>query len=100
VGVEKLKDKRQKGTKYNQEGFQDKGKGEAVEKKGRCPLSEGSVTGGKTQCGEGVGGVGAGGDTVKKGSTKCPHNHQRSQCKNSGGGRICEHNRIRNKCKD
>jgi hypothetical protein len=30
--IEMLKDKRQKETKHKQEGFQDKGKGDAVEK--------------------------------------------------------------------
>ena len=43
---EKLKDKRQQETKHKQEGFQRKGKGEAVEKR-KCPLSERAGTGGK-----------------------------------------------------
>ena len=47
-GGEKLKDKRQKETKHKREEFQDKGKGEAVEKRKR-PLSEGSGAAGKTQ---------------------------------------------------
>jgi hypothetical protein len=29
-----------------------------------------------------------------------PHNRQRSQCKECGGGSICEHNRVRSCCKD
>ena len=44
-------------TKHKQEGFQGKGKGEAVEKRKR-PLSEGAGTVGKTQGGERVGGRG------------------------------------------
>ena len=63
AGGEKLKDKRQKETKHKQEGFQGKGKEEAVENK------------------------------------KCPHNHQKSVCKNCGGSSICKHNRIRSGCK-
>ncbi len=47
-GGEKLKDKRQKETKHKREEFQDKGKGEAVEKRKR-PLSEGAGTARKTQ---------------------------------------------------
>jgi hypothetical protein len=35
TGVKKLKDKRQKETKHKEEGFQDKGKGETVEKRKR-----------------------------------------------------------------
>ncbi len=44
TGGEKLNDKRQKETKNKQEGFQGKGEGETVEKKRRCPLSEGAGT--------------------------------------------------------
>jgi hypothetical protein len=47
-GGEKLKDERQKETKHKREEFQDKGKGEAVEKRKR-PLSEGAGTARKTQ---------------------------------------------------
>jgi hypothetical protein len=43
TGGEKLKDKRQ--TKHKQEGFQDKGQEETVEKRKR-PLSEGAITAG------------------------------------------------------
>ena len=43
MGDEKRKHKRQKETKHKQEGFQDKGKEEVVEKR-RGPLSEGVVT--------------------------------------------------------
>jgi hypothetical protein len=31
---------------------------------------------------------------------KCPHNRQRSVCKDCGGASICEHNRQRSTCKD
>jgi hypothetical protein len=98
AGGEKLKDNRQKETKHKQEGFTGKGKGEAVEKRKR-PLSEGVGTAGKAQRGEEVGGAGAGGGAVKKARAKCPHNRQRSQCKECGGAGICEHNRERSKCK-
>ena len=50
-GGEKLKDKSQKETKHKQERFQDKGKGEVVEKRKR-PLSEGAGTAGKAQRGK------------------------------------------------
>ena len=39
-------------------------------------------------CVEQVGGTGAGGDTVKNGRAKCPHNHQRNQWKQCGGSVI------------
>jgi hypothetical protein len=32
-------------------------------------------------------------------STKCPHNRQRSKCKECGGASICQHLRIRSQCK-
>ncbi len=98
AGGKTLKDKRQKETKHKQEGFHGKGKKEAVEKRKRH-LSEGAGTAGKAQRGEGVGGAGAGGGAVKKGGGKCPHNRQRSHCKECGGVGICEHNRQRHKCK-
>ncbi len=66
VGDEKFKDKRQEETKHNQQGVQDKGKGESMEKRKR-PLSEGAGTAGKTQRGKGVDGTGKGGGAVKKG---------------------------------
>jgi hypothetical protein len=97
-GGEKLKDKKQKETKHKQEGFQGKGKEEAVEKRKR-PLAEGAGTAGKAQRGEGVGGAGAGGGAVKKGAAKCPHNRRKSRCKECGGVGICEHSRIRRQCK-
>jgi hypothetical protein len=97
-GGEKLEDKRQKETKRKQEGFQGKGKEEAVEKRKR-PLAEGAGTAGNAQRGEGVGGAGAGGGTVKKGAAKCPHNRRKSRCKECGGAGICEHSRIRRQCK-
>ena len=31
---------------------------------------------------------------------KCPHNRQKSRCKDCGGGSICEHNRRRSRCKE
>ncbi len=31
---------------------------------------------------------------------KCPHNRQRSRCKECGGGGICSHNKVRNRCKE
>jgi hypothetical protein len=99
VGGEKLKDKRQKETKHKQKGVQGKGKGEAVEKRKRA-LPEGAGTAGKAQRGEGVGGAGAGGGAVKKGPAKCPHNRQKSRCKECGGASICEHNRQRSQCKE
>jgi hypothetical protein len=52
-------------------------------KKRKRDLSEGA--GGKAQAGEGVGLTGAGGGAVKKGNSKCPHNRQRSKCKQCGG---------------
>ena len=60
AGGEKLNDKRQKESKHKQEGFQGKGKGEAVEKRKRA-LFEGAGTAGTAQGGEGegVGGAGA-----------------------------------------
>jgi hypothetical protein len=97
-GGKKLKEKRQKETKHKQQGCQGKGKGQAVEKR-RHPLPEGVGTAGKVQRGEGVGGAGAGGGAVKKRGAKCPHNRQRSRCKDCGGASICEHNRRRSGCK-
>jgi hypothetical protein len=98
AGGEMLKEKRPKEAKHKQEGFRDKGKGEAVEKRERA-LSEEAGTTGKAQREEGVGGAGAGGGAVKKGGAKCPHNRERSRCKPCGGSGICEHNRQRNQCK-
>ena len=60
-----LEDKRQKDTKHKQEGFQGKGKGEAVEKRKR-PLSEGAGTAGKAQRGKGVGGAVGGGGAERR----------------------------------
>jgi len=88
----KLADKRLTGTKRKQQG-------QAGEKRKR-PLSEGAGTARKAQRGEGVGGAGGGGGAVKKGGGKCPHNRQRSKCKECGGASICEHNRQRSRCKD
>ena len=34
------------------------------------------------------------------GSSICQHKRQRSQCKECGGASICEHQRIRSKCKE
>jgi hypothetical protein len=60
-----FKDKRQQETKHKQEGFQDKWKGETVEKR-KSPLSEGTDTAGKLHCGEGVGnGLGSGEPVLK-----------------------------------
>jgi len=37
--------------------------------------------------------------TIKK-VYKCPHNRQKSQCKECAGSSICEHNRIKSTCKE
>ncbi len=60
-------------------------------KKRKRDLSEGA--GGKAKAGERVGLAGEGGGAVKKGDSKCPHNRQRSRCKDCGGTSICEHKR-------
>lgn len=36
----------------------------------------------------------------QKKSNKCPHNRQRSKCKECDGASICEHNRRRSRCKE
>ncbi len=61
--------------------------------KRKHPLSEGVDTVGKAQCGDGVVGTGAEGDSVKKGLARCPRNRQlRSRCKQCVGTSISEHN--------
>ena len=37
---------------------------------------------------------------VTQQQSKCPHNRERSKCKDCGGASICEHNRRRSQCKD
>ena len=74
-------------TNNKQEGFQGKGKGEAVEK-GRRASSKGVGTAGKARRGEGVGGAGGGGGVVKKVIAKCPHNRRRSTGKPCGRASI------------
>ena len=36
----------------------------------------------------------------KKSRKKCPHDRQRSRCRDCGGTSICEHGRRRNQCRD
>ena len=36
---------------------------------------------------------------IKKKRKLCPHNRQRSKCKECGGASICEHKRRRSECK-
>ena len=40
------------------------------------------------------------GRAVKTGQSRCPHNRERSLCKECGGGSICEHKRQRSACKE
>ena len=42
----------------------------------------------------------AGGAARKKPRSVCPHQRQRSQCKECGGASICQHQRQRSKCKE
>ena len=74
------------------------GKEEAVGKRKR-PLSEAAGSAGKVQCGKGMDREGEGGGVVMKGDEKCPHNRQRSLCKECDEVGIYEHNRIRRTCK-
>ena len=37
---------------------------------------------------------------IKKKRKLCPHNRQRSQCKECRGASICEHNRRKSTCKE
>ena len=39
------------------------------------------------------------GRAVKTGQSRCPHNRERSLCKECGGGSICEHNRRKDRGK-
>ena len=85
-------------AEHKQGGFNGKGKEEAVEK-GTIPVPEASSLARQQKHGEGGSrglGAGAGGGPVRK---KCPHNRQRSRCKECGGSGICEHNRQRSVCK-
>jgi hypothetical protein len=74
-------------------GLEGKGKVNAVEKRKR-PVSEADSKARKQKRGEEVGGEGAGGGSVKnkRAIAKCPHNRERSKCKQCGGSGICEHN--------
>jgi hypothetical protein len=92
------RDKTQTETKHKQEEFHGKGKEEDVEKRKR-PLSEAAGSAGKVQRGKGMVREGEGGGVVIKGDEKCPHNRQRSLCKECGGVGIYEHNHIRRTCK-
>jgi hypothetical protein len=100
AGGKKLSNKRKKG------GLEGKGKEKAVGKRNfrfarDFPVSEADSTARKQQRGEEMGGEWAGGGAVKnkRVMAKCPHNRQRSQCKQCDGSSICEHNRRRNGCK-
>ena len=42
----------------------------------------------------------AGGAAQKKPRSVCPHNRQRSLCKECGGSGLCQHQRIRSRCKE
>jgi hypothetical protein len=57
-------------------------------------VSEADSKARKQKRGEEVGGEGAGGGSVtnKRAIAKCPHNRERSKCKQCGGSGICEHN--------
>jgi hypothetical protein len=124
AGGEKLTDKGQKETKHTQEGFQGKGKEEAeagepaatvrgtlhtsayvsIRQAPRMWRRERVLCPGSQHGKEGTawGGRGRGGGwrrRVKKGRAKCPHNRQRSVCKECGGARIFEHNQDRSLCK-
>jgi hypothetical protein len=86
-------------AEHNQGGFNGKGKEEAVEKI-TIPVPEPEASSLARQHKQGEGGsrgleAGAGGGSVRK---KCPHNRQRSRCKECGGSGICEHNRQRSVC--
>ncbi len=37
---------------------------------------------------------------IKKKRKLCPHNRQKSKCKECGGSSICEHQRQRSRCKE
>ena len=41
-----------------------------------------------------------GGGAPKKQRSKCPHQRERSKCKECGGSSICPHQRRRNRCKE
>ena len=41
-----------------------------------------------------------GGGAPKKQRSKCPHQRQRSKCKECGGSSICPHQRQRSRCKE
>jgi hypothetical protein len=42
----------------------------------------------------------AGGAAKKKPRSVCPHQRERSRCKECGGGSICQHQRQRSRCKE
>jgi len=42
----------------------------------------------------------AGGAAHKKPRSVCPHQRQRSRCKECGGASLCQHQRIRSQCKE
>ena len=39
-------------------------------------------------------------NTIVKKVYKCPHNRQKSRCKECGGSSICEHNKRKSRCID
>jgi hypothetical protein len=51
----------------------------------------------RRRCGDATG---AGGAANKKARSRCPHDRERSTCKECGGAGICQHQRRRRECKE
>ena len=63
-----------------------------------APGSAGGGGGGKRRrCGDPAGAEGA---ARKRARSRCPHDRERSQCKECGGAGICQHQRQRSQCKE
>ena len=66
------------------------------------PVASPDAAGGagkRRRCGD-ADAAGEGGASRKKARSRCPHDRERSQCKECGGASICPHQRERSRCKE
>ena len=65
------------------------------------PTAEGAGGAGtRKRKGYGEAGTAGADATTKKARSLCPHQRQRSRCRECGGASICPHQRIRSRCKE
>ena len=55
------------------------------------------AAGKRRRCGKAAG---EGGAAPKKARSRCPHDRERSKCKECGGASLCQHQRRRTQCKE